>query len=122
MRVRRSAPPPPRSDLQAEAKKLGDNASQRIESAALFARKTFPAEVMPAIERMCETSEGILALEHIMEMSKGTSLTQQSDRAQGVTEADLQEMMRDERYWKAGRQDPAFIKRVDDGFAKLYRG
>lgn len=109
-------------DLAAEAKKLGDNANQRIEAAALFARKSFPSEIMPAIERMCETSDGIVALEHIMEMTKGTSVSSTADRSQAVTEADLREMMRDERYWKQGSQDAAFVKQVEDGFKQLYRG
>ena len=54
-------------DLDAEAARLGDNASARVESASAFASKFFPDEVMPAIERMCESAEGIMALEVIME-------------------------------------------------------
>ena len=50
-------------DFEAERKKLGDGAADRINSASLFATKFFPKEALPAIERMCETSEGIVALE-----------------------------------------------------------
>ena len=52
-------------DLDAEAAKLGENADQRIESASMFATKFFPEQSMPAIERMFETHEGILAVEAI---------------------------------------------------------
>ena len=34
------------------------------------------------------------------------------------TEADLKQLMRDPRYWR--QQDPAFIRRVRDGFQRLY--
>ena len=51
-------------DLEAESKKLGENASTRIEAASMFASKFFPEESLPAIERMCESHEGIIALRY----------------------------------------------------------
>jgi hypothetical protein len=41
----------------------------------LFANKFFPESALPAIERMCETHEGIIALEHIMEAMKDGSFS-----------------------------------------------
>ena len=52
----------PEVDMAAEAKKLGDNANQRIQAASIFANKFFPEAALPAIERMCETHEGIVGL------------------------------------------------------------
>lgn len=107
-------------DLEAEASKLGDNANDRIESASLFANKFFPEAALPAIERMCETSEGIVALEHIMEAMKDGSFSGNSAPAAGSSESDLREMMKDDRYHHPVHRDPAFVKQVEEGFRKLY--
>jgi hypothetical protein len=107
-------------DLEAEAKKLGDNASARIQSASAFASNFFPEEAMPAIERMCETHEGIVALEAVMEAMKDGGYGETTSSASGMNEDSLRQMMADERYWNPAKRDPGFIKQVDQGFAKLY--
>jgi len=114
----KSMPAPP--DLEAERGKLGDNANQRIEAASMFATKFFPKETLPAIERLCESAEGIIALEVMMEAMKDGSFTQAANPASGMSEADLREMMKDERYWNAAKRDNDFIKKVDAGFKKIY--
>jgi hypothetical protein len=108
-------------DLEAEAKKLGDNANDRIQAASAFATKFFPQEAIPAIERMCESAEGIIALESIMDALKDGNFSDNASSPAGLDEAKLREMMNDPRYWDRSKQDRDFIKQVDDGFAKLYR-
>jgi hypothetical protein len=107
-------------DLESEAAKLGENANDRIQAASMFADKFFPAEAIPAVERMCESHEGILALETIMEAMKDGSFTAETQPTAGQSEAELREMMNDPRYWKD--RDPHFIKQVTEGFQGLYRG
>lgn len=107
-------------DLEAEAKKLGDNANTRIEAASAFAMKFFPESALPAIERMCESHEGIIALEHIMSAMKDGSFSGETQRAEAVSEQKLREMMLDERYHNPVKRDPHFIKQVEEGFRKLY--
>lgn len=107
-------------NLEAESKRLGDNASARVGAASAFASKFFPAEVTPAIERMCETAEGIMALEIIMENMKDGSFSGGTSTAQHTTEQSLQEMMRDPRYHSPAQRDPNFVKQVEEGFKKLY--
>lgn len=107
-------------DLDAERVKLGDSANQRIDAASMFAMKFFPEKTLPAIERLCESAEGIMALEVIMESMKDGSFAAQANPSGGSSEADLREMMRDERYWNASRRDPDFVKKVDAGFKKIY--
>lgn len=107
-------------DLEAEQAKLGDNASDRIQSASMFANKFFPKEALPAIERMCESSEGIVALEHMMEALKDGSFSGNAAPLAGVSENDLREMMRDDRYHHPVHRDPAFVRQVEEGFKKLY--
>ena len=38
-----------------------------------------------------------------------------------TNEGDLRSMMMDDRYWNPAKRDPAFVKKVQDGFSKLYR-
>ena len=110
----------PEIDMQAEASKLGDNANQRIEAASMFANKFFPEAAIPAIERMCETHEGIVALEHIMEAMKDGSFATDTAPSTRLDEQALREMMQDERYHSPIRRDPHFVKQVEEGFRKLY--
>ena len=111
---------PQQPDLEKEASNLGDNASARIESASLFANKFFPEEAMPAIERMCEGADGIIALEAIMAAMKEPAMGAPTGTADAISEASLNEMMRDERYWNPRTRDDNFVKQVDSGFKKLY--
>jgi hypothetical protein len=106
-------------DLDAEAAKLGDNANDRIQAASMFANKFFPEQAIPAVERMCESHEGILALEAVMEAMKDGSFTAETQPSAGQSEADLREMMNDPRYYKD--RDPHFVKQVTEGFQALYR-
>ena len=107
-------------DVEAEMSKLGDNAQARIDTVSMFANQFFPEEVIPAIERLCQGHDGIIALEAIMNAVKDPSMTGDTNVTATTTEADLQEMMRDERYWNPSRRDNNFVKQVDEGFKKLY--
>jgi hypothetical protein len=111
---------PPEVDMTVEAKKLGDNANQRIEAASIFANKFFPESALPAIERMCESHEGIVALEHIMEAMKDGSFSGNTSPMPRMNEQTLREMMQDDRYHHPARRDPNFVKQVEEGFRKLY--
>ena len=109
-------------DLDAEMKKLGYNAPARIEAVALFTKNFFGEEHMDSIERLAETADGLKTLEFVMEKMKSPSVSVSSDSVQKITQDSLQSMMRDERYWNPVRRDEAFVKEVNDGFQKLYRG
>ena len=110
----------PEQDMEAETAQLGDNAEARIEAASLFANKFFPENALPAIERMCESSDGIIALEAIMDAIKDPAVTDQGSIASNFNEVELQEMMKDERYWSPAKRDMHYVKQVDEGFKKLY--
>ena len=107
-------------DIDAEAERLGDNSEARIEAASLFANKFFPEEALPAIERMCESADGIIALETIMEAIKDPSVTEQTNISSNFNEIELQEMQRDERYWNPAKRDNNFVNQVNEGYKKLY--
>jgi hypothetical protein len=107
-------------DLEAEASKLGDNANDRIQAASMFANKFFPEKSLPAIERMCESHEGILALEAIMEATKDGSFSDGTQPTGQTTQAELDQMMQDPRYWD--KNDAAYVKQVEEGYKRLYGG
>lgn len=107
-------------NIDDEAKKLGDNSHARIEAASLFAEKFFPKESLSAVERMCETAEGIIALEAIQKALRDPSMAIETNVTNSMDTKTLQEMMRDERYWNPARRDSNFVKEVDAGFKKLY--
>lgn len=107
-------------DLDAEKAKLGDNASTRIQAASAFASKFFPEQAMPAISRMCESHEGIIALEAIMEAVRDNGYSEPATVPGRMDEATLRDMMKDERYWNPRERDASFIRQVEEGFKKLY--
>ena len=108
-------------DLEVEAQKLGENADVRIQAASMFASKFFPSESLPAIERMCESHEGIIALEAIQEALKGGSFAGSTQPTAGLTEPKLREMMNDPRYHNPRDRDPNFVREVEEGYKQVYR-
>ena len=102
-----------------EVSKLGDNADARIDAASLWANKFFPESALPAIEKMCESHEGIIALETIMAGMKDGSFAGDTASASEVNEADLRKMMDDPKYWKD--RVPNLHKQVAEGFKRIYR-
>lgn len=107
-------------DYDSEVEKLGDNANARTEAASLFANQFFPEDMLPAVERMCETAEGIMVLEHVMEALKEGGPSNGAVEVSRETEADLRQMMLDPRYHDPARRDPTFVKQVDDGFKRMF--
>nr|BAR34316.1 conserved protein of unknown function [uncultured Mediterranean phage uvMED] len=107
-------------DYDAEVEKLGDNANARTEAASLFANQFFPEDMLPAVERMCETAEGIMVLEHVMDALREGGPSNGAVEVSRETEADLRQMMLDPRYHDPARRDPTFVKQVDDGFKRMF--
>lgn len=107
-------------DYDAELEKLGDNATARTEAVSLFANQFFPESQLAAVERMCETAEGVFALETIMEALQQNAPSSAATPTQQVSESDLQSMMMDERYHNPAKRDPSFVRQVEEGFKKIY--
>ena len=112
---------PEQPDLDAEVQKLGDNANARIEAVALWAQKNVPGDFQNEIMRLGETAEGVQLLEHFMSAISDESVGSEGAAVTGLSQDDLNTMMRDPRYWDNRQRDPAFVKQVDEGFAKLYK-
>ena len=80
----------------------------------------FPEDQLPAIERLCETADGIKVLEHIMENMREAGPSSTSTPVQQISEGDLKSMMMDDRYHNPTKRDPEFVKMVEQGFKKIY--
>jgi hypothetical protein len=112
---------PPQPDLDSEIEKLGDNANARIEAVALWSQKNLPAEFEQEVMRMGETAEGVQLLEHFMSALSSGSVSGDATTPTVLGKQELESMMKDPRYWDNTRRDPAYVKQVDEGFAKLYK-
>jgi len=117
---RKALPEPEVQDLDAERAILGESANERIKAASLFAEKEFGEEHGEEIKRLFETAGGVKVMEAMMKKMKSGGIGSDTPPVPELTEAQLTEMMGDERYWKD--KDPAFIQKVTDGFSKLYNG
>lgn len=111
----------PMPDLDAERERLGENANARIEAVALWAKSSLPQEFENEILRLGQTADGVRLLETIMQNMSDTTVSNDTTAPSRLNEADLRSMMSDPRYWNSAQRDPAFIKQVDEGFAKLYK-
>ena len=108
--------------LEEEHEKLGENADARIEAVKLWANQFFDDTQYEAVERLGETAQGIEALEKIMAAINVTPVAGNIEASSQLSEDELRSMMMDERYWKQGARDPSFVRRVEDGFSKIYQG
>lgn len=107
-------------NLDSEKTKLGDNADARIQAVDLWANKFFPEEVSDAILTLGQSANGIEALEFIMDKMGSSSVSPDIQPTGNVNELELRSMMQDPRYWNPSKRDPAFVKKIEDGFSKLY--
>lgn len=71
-----------------------------------------------AVEGLSTTYEGVMALHRMMTGAEPAALSMPAAPAPGGSEAELQALMRDPRYWR--ERDPALVARVTEGFQRLY--
>ncbi len=106
-------------DRDTQLNLLGENATQRIESADLWAKKNLSESSYAAMANMASTAEGVKAIEEIMALNKDAPIpTTETKIDVQLDPLDLRSMMADERYWKDGAKDPAYIKKVSDLYEK----
>lgn len=108
-------------NYEAELKALGDNAAARTEAVGLWVGQNFNETERAAIEQLCATANGVKIMEKVMQMVRGEQgSTEVFTAAEEVSEADIQKMMQDRRYWSPTDRDPTYIKKVEDYFQKKY--
>lgn len=112
----------PQFDEKAEIAKLGENANQRLEAVSLWANKNFNENERNVIANVCTTAEGVMAMEKIIAMAQTSVSTEGEITAlSGKTRADLEAMMKDQKYWHPTHRDEAYVKQINEAFEKLYR-
>jgi hypothetical protein len=108
-------------NLEHEHEMLGENADARIEAVDLWSQKFFPEEYQDAILEIGSSAKGIEALEFIMANMSQSAVGGATEPHSQMKEDDLRSMMMDDRYWNPAKRDQAFVKKVQDGFSKIYR-
>ena len=79
-----------------------------------FGHRNLPADVL---ENLSSSFEGVLAL-HKMMISEEPKMKKGSTNPSKENAEDIQSMMRDPKYWRD--KDPAFVRKVTEGFQKIY--
>jgi hypothetical protein len=112
----------PSIDFEGEMKKLGDNAVQRVNAVAAWISKFKDKPAAYArLEAITADAEGVELLEQLMGQTVSAAGGAPAPAPQ-ITPESVRAMQADPRYWDAGRRDPAFVKQVEEAYAKLYPG
>ena len=112
-------------DIDAEKEKLGENADARLNAVNNWASSVFSPEQYEAISStLGQSVDGIEALEKMMNMNKQTISNAQNftQPERPLTLEDVRSMMKDKRYFDPKERDESYVRKVDDAFARLYRG
>lgn len=108
------------ADRQAEKLREHFGGEERFRRVAAqlsaWGRANLPTGVF---EALATTSEGVLALERMMQGNE-PGLAREAAPPAALDEGELRRMMRDPRYWR--QREPEFVKRVTEGFRKLVNG
>lgn len=107
--------------LEAEKEKLGENVDQRLEAVSLFANKYFSESVMPIVNNIATTADGVKLLEYIQEKSKDTTIGNNSQPISQVNQEQLEHLISSPEYWNSTQRNPDTVRKVEDGFKRLYR-
>ncbi|TCH97966.1 hypothetical protein EJV46_12175 [Roseococcus sp. SYP-B2431] len=108
------------ADRQAEKLREHFGGDERFRRVAAQLSAWGRANLPPAVfEALATTSEGVLALERMMQGNE-PGLARDAAPPATMDEGELRRMMRDPRYWR--QREPEFVKRVTEGFRKLVNG
>lgn len=94
----------------------GDDAYREVSrQVGAWGSKHLPPQVFEALS---STHEGVIAMQHMMKTGEPNLM--RGAAASGTdSEAELDRMMRDPRYWRD--RDPQHVAKVTEGFKRLYR-
>lgn len=104
-------------NVEEEINKLGDYGKDRLLKVETHLNSVLAEDEYDAIQPMLTSAKGIEALEKLIGKAKATDFDGDNNN-QGLTLAELRAMQNDPRYHRD--KDPAFIKKVQDGYKRLY--
>ena len=109
-------------NIEEEKERLGENANDRINAVNSWASSFFPPEEFEVLSSTLGTSaEGIAVLERIqdaMRSNMGRS-EQVAVPERELTVDDVKTMMNDKRYFDPRHRDSAYVRQVDQAWARL---
>ena len=110
-------------DMEALKRELGDNTNARVSAVETWAKgyaKT-PGE-LAALQKIAVNGEGVKLLERLAGLNGGTGGTDNDtgNREPEITLEALRKMQDDPRYYDPARREAAFVKKVEEGYEKLY--
>ena len=85
------------------------------EQLSTWAKSRLSEEVVDALS---SSADGVIAMHEMMRVQEPGLVGDGTSPSNEVTEAELNSMVGDERYWR--RRDPQFIARVTEGYRRLY--
>jgi len=103
--------------LADEIAKLGDYGKDRILKVNNWLEQRLSADEISALSPVLGTAEAIQAMEKLMKTS-GPGSFEGSPPGDQLTLGELRNMQNDPRYWR--EKDPVFIKKVQEGYQRLY--
>jgi hypothetical protein len=100
---------------------LGENFKQRIAAVDAWAKKTAKTQgEMDALAGIAINADGIKLLERFAGLGSPQVEGDPVPNKPTLTLDELRSMQQDPKYWDNAQRDPAFVKQVEDGYAKLY--
>ena len=106
-------------DVGAEIEKLGDHGQDRMLRVHNWLEGRLSDTQFAAINPLLSSAAQVEALEVLMK-STGPSDFDGDGGGSPLSLEELREMQKDKRYWQ--EKNPAFIKKVQDGYERLYKG
>jgi hypothetical protein len=107
------------TDVQAEIEKLGDHGQDRLLRVHNWLESRLTEDQFAAINPLLSSAAQVEALESLMKTS-GPANFDGDGAGKPLTLEELREMQNDPRYHRD--KDPAFIKKVEEGYRRLYKG
>lgn len=106
-------------DIQAEIGKLGDHGQDRMLRVHSWLESKLSEDELAALNPLLNSAAQVEALEKLMKTS-GPADFEGDSGGTALTLDELRSMQNDTRYWQD--KDPAFIKKVEEGYKRLYKG
>jgi len=106
-------------DVAAEVGKLGDHGQDRVLRVHSWLESKLSEDQLASISPLLSSATQVESLEVLMK-SSGPADFEGDTGGSALTLQELRQMQNDKRYWQ--EKDPVFIKKVEDGYARLYKG
>ena len=109
-------------DVERDMEALGEYGQQRAERVQLWAQNTLSEDGMSNLTDMMTTAKGLEVMEELMEKMGEAPFSPQDSAYAGTdmpSESVLREKMNDERYWNPLKRDPAYVREIEEAFARI---